>query len=183
VQLNPTELGFQKSIDVIIMVVLGGLGSISGAAIAATILTVLLESLRTFEVSLFALMADIAAIVLALTVLIGLARTVSAAQRRSGGRVSAGEAWRGLARPAAIAVALYAAAWIRRLAARVFTIMLGDYRMILYSLALILMMIARPQGLFGVREVWERAAWEWLVPLHRPTAAEAAARGDARGAS
>ena len=33
--------------------------------------TVLLESLRTFEVSLFALMADIAAIVLALTVLIG----------------------------------------------------------------------------------------------------------------
>ena len=40
--------------------------------------------------------------------------------------------------------------------------MLGDYRMILYALALVLMMIARPQGLFGVREIWERAAWEWL---------------------
>jgi hypothetical protein len=43
-----------------------------------------------------------------------------------------------------------------------YTVRLGDYRMILYALALILMMIARPQGLFGVREIWERAAWEWL---------------------
>src|SRR4029079_16703892 len=33
--LNPRELGFQKSFDVVIMVVLGGMGSVSGAVLAA----------------------------------------------------------------------------------------------------------------------------------------------------
>jgi branched-chain amino acid transport system permease protein len=47
VQLNAAELGFVKSFDIIIMVVLGGLGSISGAIIAAIILTVLPEALRS----------------------------------------------------------------------------------------------------------------------------------------
>ncbi len=47
--LNPRELGFQKSFDVVIMVVLGGMGSISGAAIAAVILTLLPELLRSFS--------------------------------------------------------------------------------------------------------------------------------------
>lgn len=46
VQLNAGELGFVKSFDIIIMVVLGGLGSISGAVIAAIILTILPEALR-----------------------------------------------------------------------------------------------------------------------------------------
>ena len=46
VTLNPGELGFQKSFDIIIMVVLGGLGSISGATLAAIILTILPELLR-----------------------------------------------------------------------------------------------------------------------------------------
>ena len=31
---------------------------------------------------------------------------------------------------------------------------LPDLRMIIYSLALILMMILRPQGLFGLHEIW-----------------------------
>jgi branched-chain amino acid transport system permease protein len=77
--LNPRELGFQKSFDVIIMVVLGGLGSVSGAVLAAIILTILPELLRG----------------------------------------------------------------------------LSDYRMIVYALSLIIMMIVRPQGLFGIRELWE----------------------------
>jgi len=46
VQLNAGELGFVKSFEIIIMVVLGGLGSISGAVIAAIILTILPEALR-----------------------------------------------------------------------------------------------------------------------------------------
>ncbi len=33
--INPTDGGFQRSFDIIIMVVLGGLGSISGAVVAA----------------------------------------------------------------------------------------------------------------------------------------------------
>lgn len=77
--LNPRELGFQKSFDVVIMVVLGGMGSISGAVLAAAALTILPELLRSFS----------------------------------------------------------------------------EYRMILYALSLVAIMILRPQGLFGVRELWE----------------------------
>ncbi|MCC6358594.1 MAG: branched-chain amino acid ABC transporter permease [Phycisphaerales bacterium] len=77
--INAGELGFQKSFDVIIMVVLGGMGSISGAVVAAIILTVLPELLRA----------------------------------------------------------------------------VNEYRMIVYALLLILMMIVRPKGLFGLAEIWD----------------------------
>jgi branched-chain amino acid transport system permease protein len=77
--LNPRELGFQKSFDVVIMVVLGGMGSVSGAVLAAALLTILPEALRTF----------------------------------------------------------------------------ADYRMIIFAASLVVMMIVRPQGLLGLREVWE----------------------------
>ncbi|HYF14244.1 MAG TPA: branched-chain amino acid ABC transporter permease [Phycisphaerales bacterium] len=83
VGLSPQAAGFQKSFDIIIMVVLGGLGSVSGAVIAAVVLTLLPEYLRE----------------------------------------------------------------------------LSNYRMIVFSLALILMMIFRPQGLLGVRELWDAALW------------------------
>jgi branched-chain amino acid transport system permease protein len=85
--LSPVDAGFLKSFDFIIMVVLGGLGSVSGAVLAAAIVTLLPEYLR------------------------GIA----------------------------------------------------DYRMIVYALALILMMIFRPQGLFGVHEVWDPALWRGLL--------------------
>ncbi|HZN56174.1 MAG TPA: branched-chain amino acid ABC transporter permease [Candidatus Polarisedimenticolaceae bacterium] len=77
--LNPRELGFQKSFDIVIMVVLGGMGSVSGAVLAAIVLTLLPEALRGFS----------------------------------------------------------------------------EFRMPIYALALILMMILRPQGILGLREVWE----------------------------
>jgi branched-chain amino acid transport system permease protein len=38
----------------------------------------------------------------------------------------------------------------------------AQYRMVAYALALILMMILRPQGLLGVREIWDRSCWAWL---------------------
>jgi branched-chain amino acid transport system permease protein len=81
--LNPRELGFQKSFDIVIMVVLGGMGSVSGAVVAAILLTVLPELLRSF----------------------------------------------------------------------------AEYRMILYALSLIVMMILRPQGLFGIHELWSLPKW------------------------
>lgn len=87
------ELGFQKSFDLIIMVVLGGMGSISGSTLAAVLLTILPEALR--KVTAFAneyLPPDYA---------------------------------------------------------------LPDLRMIIYSLALIIMMILRPQGFFGLHEIWD----------------------------
>ena len=77
--LNPGELGFQKSFDIVIMVVLGGMGSISGAALAAVLLTVLPEVLREFS----------------------------------------------------------------------------EYRMIVYALTLVVMMLVRPQGIFGLKEIWD----------------------------
>jgi branched-chain amino acid transport system permease protein len=77
--LNPRELGFQKSFDIVIMVVLGGMGSVSGAVLAAIVLTLLPEALRSFS----------------------------------------------------------------------------EFRMPIYALALILMMILRPQGILGLKEIWE----------------------------
>lgn len=47
--LNPQNLNFVKSIEVIIMIVLGGIGSITGAVLGATTLTILPEALRTFD--------------------------------------------------------------------------------------------------------------------------------------
>ncbi len=77
--LRPVDAGFLRSFDIVMMVVLGGLGSISGSVLAAIVITIL-------------------------------------------------------------------NAWL---------VPLGPYRMVLFALALILMMIFRPQGLFGLREVWD----------------------------
>jgi branched-chain amino acid transport system permease protein len=79
VMINPRELGFMRSLDYVIMVVLGGMGSISGAVIAAVGLTILPEVLRQ----------------------------------------------------------------------------VADYRLIVYALLLITVMILRPQGLMGIKEIWE----------------------------
>ncbi len=83
--LNPNSFTFLRSIEVIAMVVLGGLGSVSGAVLAAILLTLLPEVLRPVQ----------------------------------------------------------------------------QYRMVLYSLMLIVLMVTRPQGLLGTRELrlpWRRRA-------------------------
>ncbi len=45
--INPSNFDFQLSIQIVIMVILGGMGSTAGVACAAVLLTVLLEYLRT----------------------------------------------------------------------------------------------------------------------------------------
>lgn len=77
--ITPRDAGFIRSFDIVMMVVLGGLGSISGSVLAAVVITLL-------------------------------------------------------------------NAWL---------LPLGPYRMIIFALALILTMIFRPQGLFGLREIWD----------------------------
>jgi len=47
--LDATKFGFAYSIDIMVMVVLGGMGSITGSVLAATVLTVLPELLRQFS--------------------------------------------------------------------------------------------------------------------------------------
>jgi branched-chain amino acid transport system permease protein len=89
--LNPNSFTFLKSIEIIAMVVLGGMGSISGAVLAAVILTVSPELLRPVK----------------------------------------------------------------------------EYRMVIYSLMLIVLMITRPQGLLGTREL----SWRRLWPFPRRGAA------------
>jgi len=103
--INAGELGFQKSFDVIIMVVLGGMGSISGSTLAAALLTVLPEALRK--------------------------------------------------------VTAYANEFLPAQYA------LPDLRMIIYSLALIVMMIVRPQGFLGLHEIWDARGWRRLVRRQR----------------
>ena len=95
--INAGELGFQRSFDFVIMVVLGGLGSVSGALIAAVLLTLLPEWLRPVQ----------------------------------------------------------------------------EYRMVIFALLLIVMMIVRPQGLLGLREVWDYlpAKLRWWERPHRPRGA------------
>lgn len=141
IQLNAGELAFMKSFDIIIMVVLGGMGSISGAAIAAAILSILPEVLRNPPAMTHPLMLASLGVA-ALLILLFSRRRI-----------------RGVAM-LLVAAAGYAA--IREFALSK-GIVLADYRMILYALALILMMILRPDGLFGVRELW--TAWK-LQPLN-----------------
>lgn len=74
---TPTAFGFMKSVEIFVIVVLGGMGSITGTIISASILTFLPEALRDF----------------------------------------------------------------------------AAYRLLVYSLLLILMMLFRPQGLFGTSEI------------------------------
>ena len=47
--LAPVSFGFIKSVEIFVIVVLGGMGSISGGIIAAVLLTLLPELLREFE--------------------------------------------------------------------------------------------------------------------------------------
>jgi branched-chain amino acid transport system permease protein len=82
--INPSSFDFMKSVEIVIMVVLGGMGSVSGSILAAFILTFLPEALRPLQ------------------------------------------QWTGV-----------------------------DLRMVIYSLLLILMMLLRPKGIFGRRELWQ----------------------------
>jgi branched-chain amino acid transport system permease protein len=81
--INPSTFGFMKSVEIVVMVVLGGMGSMSGAVVAAILLTLMPEALRPLK---------------------ELTGT--------------------------------------------------DLRMVIYSLALVLLMLYRPQGLLGRYEVW-----------------------------
>jgi branched-chain amino acid transport system permease protein len=147
--INAGEFGFMRSFDVVIMVVLGGMGSVSGAALAAAILTLLPELLRD-PPSLWPWGYIIAAVIALLILLL--------APRKRGPLIT---------------LVVLCAVWegLRHLA-----ILLGfnlsEYRMVLYALALIVMMILRPEGLLGVREIWDYfpPAWHRLRRLWQRSA-------------
>lgn len=88
--LNPQTFDFNRSFEIIIMVVLGGMGSLSGSVVAAIFLTVIREALRPLQE-------------------------------------------------------------ITRL----------DFRMVIYSLMLIVLMLTRPNGIFGTREFFDFLPEKW----------------------
>jgi branched-chain amino acid transport system permease protein len=134
----PYQFGLTKSIEIVVMVTLGGLGSISGAVLAAVLLTVLLELLRD-PPSLWPWGWVIVIAIIAALALI----TWRWRDRRFGW-------W-------ALVLFILAALWQTGvIAARRFDVPLQDFRMIIYSLALILMMLLRPQGLLGGFELWPK---------------------------
>jgi len=80
---TPRSFTFIKSIEVVAMVVLGGMGSVTGSVVAALLLSTLVEVLRGVQ----------------------------------------------------------------------------EYRMVVYSLLLIVLMLTRPTGIFGTREIWDLLPW------------------------
>jgi branched-chain amino acid transport system ATP-binding protein len=135
--INAGELGFLKSFDIIIMVVLGGMGSISGAALAAILLTLLPELLRS-PPDLWPWGVVIAAVVAVLVLIM--------APKKRG--------------PLITLIAVCAGWEAMRWLAIWRGIDLSEFRMIIYALALIVMMIVRPQGLFGLHEIWDYFPWK-----------------------
>ena len=97
-----------KSFDIVVMVILGGMGSLSGSVLAAIVLTIVLELLRPTSVA----------------------------------RVLDGAGLEG------------AAAWVSA----------HDFRLSIYALMLVLIMLLRPHGLFGSREIWHA---RWLSRFRR----------------
>ena len=134
--LVPRDAGFQRSFDIVMMVVLGGLGSISGAALAAVIIIASGEWLRepthVWHVGLLLVIARL-----------GLALALPASWKKR---------W---LRSTLFMLGAIAAVELVRYAAIHFGIKLGDYRMVFFALVLILLMIYRPNGLFGIHEIWE----------------------------
>jgi branched-chain amino acid transport system permease protein len=99
---TPRMFTFVRSIEVVVMIVLGGLGSITGAVLSAVLLTLGLEALREFQA----------------------------------------------------------------------------YRMVVYAALLIVLMLARPQGIFGTHELWDLPLFKRRAP--RKPAAEPGAAGGGR---
>jgi branched-chain amino acid transport system permease protein len=143
--INAGEMGFQRSFDFIIMVVVGGLGSISGAAIAAVLITLLPEWLRSpadltpwhwcHTYTQFALLIVVVII-----------------------------AWSSpkYGRKPLITCLFACAIWeVVRREAVYYQVDLSMYRMVIFSILLIVTMILRPQGLFGVREIWDYLPEKW----------------------
>jgi branched-chain amino acid transport system permease protein len=102
----PSSFTFVKSMEVVVMVVAGGLGSTTGAIVAAVFLTLLPEALRSFFLELT---GDGA-----------LAQKVE------------------------------------------------QIRMPIYGLLLVVIMLVRPQGLFGTRELWELGPFKRLFGGDQP---------------
>ena len=140
----PQGFGFDKSIEIVVMVILGGMGNNVGVIIAAVLLTVLTESLRKF--------GDYRMIVYSLLII---------------GLMIARPQGFGFDKSIEIVVMVILGGMGNNVGVIIAAVLLtvlteslrkfGDYRMIVYSLLIIGLMIARPQGLFVFRKKMKAA--------------------------
>lgn len=157
--LSTQDFQFIRSFEVIIMIVLGGMGSITGSVIGAVVITALPELLRTYPYEIVLLLALI---------------PLTALMLRLVGRKRLPEFFRdGLSYYAFVSV-FYVLLFV---VARLVLInlldldlrlqgVIGDiskYRLVIYSALLIGMMLTRPQGLLGGREI----GLSWLKRAQR----------------
>ncbi len=152
--LSTQDFQFFRSFEVIIMIVLGGLGSITGAILGAVVITALPELLRTYPYEIIILLVLIPISVLILRA-IGRARLPNVFRK----------GWTHIAFVIVFYLVLFALSRVvlinilnldYRLAA-----VLGDiskYRLVIYAALLIGMMLTRPQGLLGSHEIGS-----WLI--------------------
>ncbi len=161
--LQPRDAGFQRSFECIIFVVLGGLGSISGAALAAVALSIMTEALRGPE-----------PILENWPVLVGLAvaGVIAAAVLRAIGN----RGWRITFVLAMTPLSFLALGLASKAFNQVTGVDLAAYRMVVYALLLIVVMLARPNGLFGITEIWD-----YFGPARasKPATAATPTKGDA----
>ena len=149
---NPDSFTFVKSVEIVVMVVLGGLGSITGSVVSATGLKFLEEALRDAN-SVFWVVPLLFVLGLALT-----GWTAFKAQRL------AKWARGGVAAVVVLGVFLWFAsqnqAWLESNK--------GALRYVIYALILIGMMLVRPEGLLG--------RWELSFRRRKPPLVDAGVR-------
>lgn len=132
--LNPEDFNFLKSVEIVVMVILGGMGSIPGVIIAAIILTILPELLRNPQISI--------TMIFLIPYLLFLYKfSIKNLNRYSKALIIIID----LASIIIFGVLLYFLMPI--LIANIPNI--STLRMIIYALLLIFLMLNRPQGLFG----------------------------------
>jgi branched-chain amino acid transport system permease protein len=134
--LNPEDFNFLKSVEIVIMVILGGMGSIPGVIIAAIILTILPELLRNPEISI--------TLIFFIPYLLFIYRfTIRNKDRYSKIKL--------------IGIDLISIIFLGALLYFLMPVLISNIpnistlRMIIYALLLIFLMLNRPQGLFGVK--------------------------------
>jgi len=169
--LSTQDFQFTRSFEIIIMIVLGGMGSITGSVIGAVVITVLPELLRTYPYEIVLLLA-----LIPLTAL--LFRIV---RRRLPEFLR--EGWKYYAVVSVSYVVLFVVARLVLINLLDLDLRLQDvigdiskYRLVIYSALLIGMMLTRPQGLLGQREI----GFSWLKIAQRRPAGDQAV-GASRG--
>jgi branched-chain amino acid transport system permease protein len=140
--LYPNDFTFLQSIDVVVVVVLGGIGSITGSVVTAALLRVVENVLRSLTG---------AAVVFYLFVLIGAVLSYPRLARRRGlFAVQFG----GYLLLLTLAL-VFASDWLSE--------RIAFLRGALYALLLILLMLNRPQGLLGKSEIGLGPLQRWLA--------------------